>query len=688
MLTAPGVCYADGLWMPVDASQSTKGYCFIEFSSAAEAAAAQEQTDGYKLDKAHVFKVNPLCDFARFAAVPDNYVPAEAKAFEPRADMMSWLLDARGRDQFVVRFGDEAEVYWNDAHAKRPEEVYRRSYWTESYVQWSPRGNYCTTVHRQGIALWGGPSFARLARMMHPGVQFLEYSPGERFVATCSVTEPTNPRDATSVTVNFFDVRSGRKLRAFTGGLDDFMLPGAAAAAGRGVRAPLTDALLPSSRCSDAHPLLRRVSPGRCSSGLAAARTSTSPRLGRTQSASTRRAPAHARHPSVPLRLTRPPLAQTPDMTLLDKKSLKLEGVTDFAWSPSEPLLAVYQPEANAGNTPARVSLWSIPARKELRQKQLFNVSDAKMHWHPQGDYLCVRVDRFTKTKKTTYTGFELFRLKEKDYPMEVLELENKTEKIIAFAFEPNGHRFCIIHGEGARPDVSFYTMRADGGSKLKHLITLKSKSANAIFWSPQGRHLILAGLKGLNGQLEFFSADEMETLATAEHFMCTDVDWDPTGRYVATSVTAVHAMENGFNVWSFNGQLLYRLPRDRFFQFLWRPRPPTLLGAEAEKEIASNLKRYSKRYDEVDSSLAALADTAQVAERAALMDDWLAWLRVKRQAMDAEEYKASLVALVGPPKSAEEMQFSSETVEVEEVIDVNEEILVFGGQQGRAVQQ
>lgn len=375
-------------------------------------------------------------------------------------------------------------------------------------------------------------------------------------------------------------------------------------------------------------------------------------------------------------------------MTLLDKKSLKLEGVTDFAWSPSEPLLAVYQPEANAGNTPARVSLWSIPARKELRQKQLFNVSDAKMHWHPQGDYLCVRVDRFTKTKKTTYTGFELFRLKEKDYPMEVLELENKTEKIIAFAFEPNGHRFCIIHGEGARPDVSFYTMRADGGSKLKHLITLKSKSANAIFWSPQGRHLILAGLKGLNGQLEFFSADEMETLATAEHFMCTDVDWDPTGRYVATSVTAVHAMENGFNVWSFNGQLLYRLPRDRFFQFLWRPRPPMLLGAEAEKEIASNLKRYSKRYDEVDSSLAALADTAQVAERAALMDDWLAWLRVKRQAMDAEEYKASLVALVGPPKSAEEMQFSSETVEVEEVIDVNEEILVFGGQQGRAVQQ
>lgn len=31
------------------------------------------------------------------------------------------------------------------------------------------------------------------------------------------------------------------------------------------------------------------------------------------------------------------------------------------------------------------------------------------------------------------------------------------------------------------------------------------------------------------------------------------------TGRYIATSVTSLHQMENGFNMWSFNGKLLYR---------------------------------------------------------------------------------------------------------------------------------
>lgn len=74
-----------------------------------------------------------------------------------------------------------------------------------------------------------------------------------------------------------------------------------------------------------------------------------------------------------------------------------------------------------------------------------------------------------------------------------------------------------------------------------------------------QGKFLVLGGLKALNGQLEFFNAEDGETMNAAEHFMCTDIEWDPTGRYVATSVTVVHQMENGFNVWLFNGQLLYR---------------------------------------------------------------------------------------------------------------------------------
>lgn len=35
----------------------------------------------------------------------------------------------------------------------------------EAFVEWSPRGSMLATVHRQGVALWGGKSFERLQRV-------------------------------------------------------------------------------------------------------------------------------------------------------------------------------------------------------------------------------------------------------------------------------------------------------------------------------------------------------------------------------------------------------------------------------------------------------------------------------------------------------------------------------------------
>ena len=87
--------------------------------------------------------------------------------------------------------------------------------------------------------------------------------------------------------------------------------------------------------------------------------------------------------------------------------------------------------------------LVSIPSGKAVVTKSLFNVSDCRMHWQGAGDYLCVKVDRHTKTKKSTYTNFELFKIRSKHIPIEVLE---HKDHILAFAWEPNGNRFAIIH--------------------------------------------------------------------------------------------------------------------------------------------------------------------------------------------------------------------------------------------------
>lgn len=68
---------------------------------------------------------------------------------------------------------------------------------------------------------------------------------------------------------------------------------------------------------------------------------------------------------------------ETPDCTLLDKKSIKIENVQDFQWSPEAPILSACQSEQASGNLPARVVLLKIPERTELRQKNLFSVKGA-----------------------------------------------------------------------------------------------------------------------------------------------------------------------------------------------------------------------------------------------------------------------------------------------------------------------
>ncbi|KAF7153188.1 hypothetical protein RHSIM_Rhsim01G0145200 [Rhododendron simsii] len=223
-----GVIKEEGLWIPIDpASQKTLGYCFVEFNTPQEAELAKEKLHNYKLDRAHIWAVNMFDDIEKFMNVPDEWAPPETKPYVPGENLQHWLTDEKARDQFVIRSGSDTEVLWNDARHLKPDPVYKRQFWTESFVQWSPLGTYLATVHRQGAAVWGGASFSRLMRYSHPQVKLIDFSPGERFLVTYSSHEPSNPRDTHRVVLNIFDVRTGKVMRDFKGSADEFAVGGA-----------------------------------------------------------------------------------------------------------------------------------------------------------------------------------------------------------------------------------------------------------------------------------------------------------------------------------------------------------------------------------------------------------------------------------------------------------------------------
>jgi translation initiation factor 3 subunit B len=134
-------------------------------ASLQEAELAREKTNGYKLDKSHIFAVNMFDDFERYMKVPDTWTPAEIKPYTPgvnllalnspkpyflmlkffevskffmqhyfinyhifllQENLLKWLTDDKARDQFVIRAGTYTEVYWNDARKLSPELVFQK----------------------------------------------------------------------------------------------------------------------------------------------------------------------------------------------------------------------------------------------------------------------------------------------------------------------------------------------------------------------------------------------------------------------------------------------------------------------------------------------------------------------------------------------------------------------------------
>lgn len=165
---------------PLDDNGMTKGYIFLEFSNAKDAAQAVKTANGYKLDKHHIFAVNHFEDFDKLVSLTKDWQAPTKQPYVQQENLRSWLLDQDCNDQYSLIHGggDKVAIMWNTQ--QEPILSKERLNWTETYVRWSPKGTYLATLHHQGIALWGGEEFKRLMRFSHPGVQLIDFSPCER----------------------------------------------------------------------------------------------------------------------------------------------------------------------------------------------------------------------------------------------------------------------------------------------------------------------------------------------------------------------------------------------------------------------------------------------------------------------------------------------------------------------------
>jgi len=556
---------------PLDDQGKTKGYIFLEFSSPENAEKAVSVMNNYKLDKQHTFLVNLFSDFDKYESISEEWEEPKPQEYSDQGNLRQWLLEPDAADQFSVIHagGEKVSIFTNNI----PDavEVQSRNNWTESYVKWSPLGTYLATCHGKGIALWGGAEFKSLQKLPHPGVEFIDFSPCEKYLVTFSPQKAYGPRDDPKAII-IWDTRTGVEKRTFMA--EDTVS-------------------WPAFKWSHDDKFFARMTKDGTLS-----------------------------------------VFETPSFFLLDKKSIKVPGMRDFSWSPKENILAYWVAEDK--DVPARVVLLEIPSRREIRVKNLFNVADCKMHWQKCGDYLCVKVDRYKKIlqveKDIKYAGlsynFEIFHMLEKQIPVDSVEVK---ETVHAFSWEPVGSKFAIIHGDTQFLNVSFYGIKL--GQTPILLKKYDRKTANHIFWSPNGQFVVLAGLRSMNGLLEFIDTSDFTTMGNDDHFMCTDVEWDPTGRYVITGVSMWrHKMDNAYWIWNFQGKILKRVNIDKFCQLLWRPRPPSLLAKEQIKDIKKNLKKYSDQFNAKDKMRQSKASKELMMKRSVLAREYSEYREEKEE--------------------------------------------------------
>lgn len=485
------------------------------------------------LDKKHTLAVNKLTDiekYGREGKIDDDYVAPEIADFTEKEHLRWWLADPNARDQFVMFRGDNVGVYWNNKKDP-PETIVDRKHWTQLFVKWSPLGTFLASTHQQGVQVWAGQSFGRVRQFPHPFVSLIEFSPNEKYLTTWS-NQPivVDPEGKGPLTIDeegkhivIWDVRTGKPLRSFVA----YDLP--APVGPDGVIPPKPKVQWPAFKWSADEKYVARMKPGESIS-----------------------------------------IYELPRMNLLDKTSIKIEGIQEFEWAPAtvqregpkvyEQLLCYWTPEL--GSNPAKVGLMSIPSKEIVRTRNLFNVTEARLHWQSDAKFICVKVDRHSKSKKSLATNLEIFRIKEKGVPVEVVDSLKDT--VINFAWEPKGDRFVLITageavaGSNVLPKtaVSFFAPEKTKGTitgPFKLVKTFDKKNSNGIYWSPKGRFVVVATVSvQQHSDMDFYDLDyegdkpeDQKDLAanlmlinTEDHYGMTDVEWDPTGRYLVTSAS------------------------------------------------------------------------------------------------------------------------------------------------------
>ncbi|XP_075263458.1 eukaryotic translation initiation factor 3 subunit B-like [Convolutriloba macropyga] len=593
------------IFFPQGENNMTKGFAFVEYKTAQQAAEALKGLQNFKFDSKHTFSTVKLTDIEEFCSDETDIVVPEKQEFKDPGDIYGWLTDDQARDHYAVVYNFDEHRQTNSVaiiqnNYSQPIVLAEKMNWTEATVLWSPRGAYLASMHNKGAALWGNSNFEKIMRFKHDGVDYVSFSPCETYLVT--LKNPALDRNGECI---IWEILSGTEKRKF--------------------QVTLSDSWPFFKWCFNEKYFAKKVD-------------------------------------------NMLQVYETPSFGLLDKQSFKIPGIQSFEWSPKGNYFICWirpvNKEDSLKDVPEKVSVIEVPSRRELCTKSMFFVNTILFHWHPSGDYCCVQSD--LRGKKGVNHFLHVFAFGAKEIPVDLQEIKETMQQ---FAWDPsNSARFIALMGEGQRATAAVFSVQKGVGIRQIGSVETAANFVSWSPIGRYAVLALLKNNKQVasTGTLEFLDTDAepMAITTKTEHYGVYGVEWDPSGRYCASFNRCLFSKhDNLVCVWTFQGRRLQQNRMDSLYQFAWRPRPPRQIAQEQKDDIKKNFKKYQNKFETQDKMSQSKTSKELLDKRRALskafrdiMDNLKVKLAGVKKAMEAQKTFEDLDHDIDPSDKEEEV--------------------------------
>jgi len=255
-----------------------------------------------------------------------------------------------------------------------------------------------------------------------------------------------------------------------------------------------------------------------------------------------------------------------------------VKGVSKFSLCPTakmegEMLVMTYVPEIKG--TPGYLALHRIVSCPQgttptpLARKSFFRANSVRFLWNSRGSAVLIIAAADVDATNQSYYGEQKLFFFSADGSKDMAVPMPKEGPIHDVQWSPQGDFFVTVAGFMPAKSTLF-------SASCVPKFDLGSGPYSLVRWNPFGRFFALAGFGNLPGDLTFYDkkADaKCKVMGTTRASNGVSLEWSPCGRYILTATTAPRLrVDNGFQVFKYNGSLLAQKHYDVLYEAMWRP--------------------------------------------------------------------------------------------------------------------